>query len=75
MAKTVRFVGNICLFLAGLVVGVILTIFGTSPLVTATSNLGELNGLLLLPTTWYVVAATVLVALSILLRKAASRVL
>lgn len=73
MAKTVRFVGDICLFLTGLVAGILLSIMGTASLVTADSKVDELNAIFLFPTLYYVIGIVVMAGLAYLLRQAARR--
>lgn len=62
------------MFLSGLVLGTVLTILGVLPLVTADSRIEDVHPLLLLPLHYYVIAVPVLWGISILLRKAADRV-
>lgn len=74
MAKTLCVLGNICLFLAGVSTGIIVSIYGVGVLITADSPMDQLNPIFRFPDISYVVATVAMVALSVLLRRAARRI-
>jgi hypothetical protein len=74
MAKTISALGNVCLFLAGMAAGIIFSIYGFSRHFAENSPMEELNPIFRFPDIYYVVGALVMVALSVLLRRAARRI-
>jgi hypothetical protein len=74
MAKALQFVGSSFLFLAGMAAGILLSIYGIAAFIAADSPLGKLNPIFRFPDIYYVVAAGAMVGLSVLLRKAAARI-
>jgi hypothetical protein len=74
MAKTLQSLGNIFLFLAGVAVGMSFSIYQLAVLVTADSPIEKLNPIFRLPDIYYVAVPVVMVALSVLLRRAARRI-
>jgi len=74
MAKALHAIGNICLFLGGMVAGILLSIYGVAVLVMADSPMDKLNPIFKFPDIYYVVAIAMMVALSVLLRAAARRI-
>ncbi len=74
MATAARFVGSIFMFLAGLVAGIALTIAGVGSHVELKTGLEALSPIFLFSYTSYVAGIGMMVGLSILLRKAADRI-
>jgi hypothetical protein len=69
MATAIRSLGNICLFLAGLAFGVVLTLVGTVAV-----PYEDLSAVFLFPNAYYALGTAGMVGLSVLLRKAADRI-
>ena len=74
MAKALHSVGNVFLFLAGMAAGILLSIYGIAAGLAEGVNVDKLNPIFLLPYTYYVAAIVMMVALSVLLRRAARQV-
>jgi len=73
LAKITEIVGEAALFLAGVVAGIIFSIFGLAILATKHSPMGAISPIFQFPTVYYVVVILVMVGLSVLLRAAARR--
>jgi hypothetical protein len=69
MASALRFLGNTLVFLAGLALGIVLTLMGT-----ASVPYERLSAVFLFPDACYVLGAAGMVGLSVLLRRAADRI-
>lgn len=69
MANALRFMGNALMFLAGLTVGIVLTLLGT-----VSVPMDDVNAIFLFPNVFYVLGAVGMAGLSVLLRRAADRI-
>ena len=74
LARITEIVGESALFLAGVVVGILFSIFGQAGLITADSLLEQLNPIFLFPTMYYIVVIAGMRGISVLLRTVARRV-